>query len=164
MILMKVLEFAINMELDGEKYYTDQAEINKENGLNKVFLLLAADEKNHAKTLKDRLNNISETFIISDTLSVSKNVFSELKTFKDEFKLIPNQLDAYRSALEKEKESITLYKKLLAQAQNETDKILFQSLIKDEESHRNVLDDLVLLLNNVDDWVESAEFNITEEY
>ena len=164
MVTMKVLEFAINMELDGEKYYTDQAEINKKNGLSKVFLLLAADEKNHAKTLTNRLNNISGTFIISDALSVSKNIFSNLKSFKDEYTLIPSQLDAYRAALEKEEESITLYKKLLTEAQSETDKILFQSLIKDEESHRNVLDDLVLLLNNVDDWVESAEFNITKEY
>ena len=164
MVLMEVLQFAINMELDGEKYYTEQAEINKGNGLNKVFLLLAADENNHAKTLKNRLNDISDTFIVSDTLSVSKNVFSDLKKFKDQYTLIPSQLDAYRSALEKEEQSITLYKKLLAEADNDTDKLLFQSLIKDEESHRSVLDDLVLLLNNVDDWVESAEFNITKEY
>lgn len=161
---MKVLEFAINMELDGEKYYRDQAEINKTNGLNKVFLSLAEDEKNHAKTLKNRLNDLSGTFTLSDTLSISKNVFSQLKNFEEELKLIPNQLDAYRSALEKEKESITFYEKLLSEAQNETDKVLFQSLIRDEQSHLNVLDDLVLLLNNVDDWVESAEFNITEEY
>jgi len=32
---MNSIEFAINMELDGVKYYTEQAEINKDNSLNK---------------------------------------------------------------------------------------------------------------------------------
>ena len=49
---MNSIEFAINMELDGVKYYTEQAEINKDNSLNTVFLLLAKDEGNHARILK----------------------------------------------------------------------------------------------------------------
>lgn len=37
---MNSLEFAINMEHDGEKFYKRQVEINKDNSLNTVFLLL----------------------------------------------------------------------------------------------------------------------------
>ena len=42
---MNILEFAINMELDGEKYYNDQAEITKDSYLKNIFLILAKDEK-----------------------------------------------------------------------------------------------------------------------
>ena len=49
---MNTFEFAINMELDGEKYYTGQAEMNEGNSLKTVFLMLAKDERNHSEILK----------------------------------------------------------------------------------------------------------------
>lgn len=35
---MNSIEFAINAEHDGEKYYRGQAELNRSNSLNTVFL------------------------------------------------------------------------------------------------------------------------------
>ena len=46
---MTSLEFAINLEIEGEKYYRKQAELNKDNYLKVVFELLAKDEKKHAE-------------------------------------------------------------------------------------------------------------------
>ena len=45
--LMNSLEFAISMELEGGKYYREQAEKNQGNSLRTVFLMLAEDEDNH---------------------------------------------------------------------------------------------------------------------
>jgi len=56
---MNVLEFAINMELDGEKHYNDQAEITIDTSLKTVFLILAKDENSHAEILQKRSDKLS---------------------------------------------------------------------------------------------------------
>ncbi len=48
---MDILVYAIKMELDGEKYYKEQAKLNRENNLYNVFMDLAKDESDHAKIL-----------------------------------------------------------------------------------------------------------------
>ena len=161
---MNLLEFAINMELDGEKYYTEQARLNKDNGLSKVFLLLAEDEKKHAHVLKNRISDISDVPNPGETLKLSKNIFSDLKNYKDDIKIHPSQLDGYKHALEKEFKSIELYKNLLSEADDDAEKLLIKFIIKEEESHFTVLEDMIELINNAEEWVESAEFNIEKEY
>lgn len=160
---MNVLEFAINMELDGEKYYNDQAENTKDTALKTVFLMLAKDEKSHAEILQKKSNKLLFELEPNETLSETKNLFKGIKHFKSEIKQIPNQLDLYRVALEKEKESINLYEKLLLEAADDESKNLFNYLIKQEKDHYEILDELVLQLNKSDDWVESAEFGLTSE-
>ena len=157
-------KFAIDMELDGEKYYKEQANINKDNGLNVVCLMLAQDEKKHAQILTDKMNEKSFQLIESETLSKAKNIFKGMGDIKSEDKEIPSQLDFYRSATEKEKQSIDLYKEYLSKATENTEKELFQYLIKQEEKHYEVLDNIASLLIKPEEWVENAEFGIRKDY
>jgi len=161
---MNSFEFAINMELDGEKYYIEQAKVNKDNSLNILFTMLAKDEENHAKIFKNKLNELSYELKDNNTLSESKNVFKGIGDFKNEIKKIPNQLDLYRVALDKEKQSIKLYKKFLSEATDDKEKKLFEYLIKQEGDHFAILEELVLLTNRSNEWVETAEFGLREEY
>jgi len=48
---VSALKFAIQMELDGERYYLEQAELNKDNNLRPVFVMLAGEERKHAEIL-----------------------------------------------------------------------------------------------------------------
>ena len=161
---MNVLEFALQMELDGEKYYTEQAKINKGNVLNTVFLMLAKDEQIHANFLQNIANKQSYELIQNETLSEAKNIFSDIEAIKLGIKQIPNQLGVYRLALDNEKASITLYRKYLEEATDEESKKLFEYLIKQEEIHYKIIDHLVLLISRPEEWVESAEFGLREEY
>lgn len=161
---MDILEFAIKMELEGEKYYTEQAKMNKDNSLSTVFLLLAKDENIHAKILENKVNKLSCDLKQSETLSEAKSVFNDLGTLINELKQVPNQLDVYRSALENEKESINLYRKYLSEATDNESKKVFEYLIKQEEDHYAIFDQIVTLINHSEEWVESAEFGKREEY
>ena len=96
-------------------------------------------------------------------LSETKNLFKGIKDFKNEIKQTPEQLDLYRVALEKEKESIDLYEKLLSEATDDKSKDLFKFLIEQEKDHYITLEELVSQLNKCNDWVESAEFGIRPE-
>ena len=160
---MNILEFAINMELDGEKYYNDQAEIINDKNLKNIFLILAKDESSHAKILQDKSNNLSYDLKSNETLSEAKNLFKGIKDFKNEIKLNPDQLDLYRVALEKEKESIDLYEKLLSQSEDNESKKLFEFLIDQEKDHYTTLEEIVSQLNKSNDWVEAAEFGVRPE-
>lgn len=160
---MNVLEFAINMELEGEKYYNKQAENNNDNGLKNIFLMLAKDENDHAKILQNKSNNLPYELNNNETLSEAKNLFKGIKDLKNEIKQTPEQLDLYRAALEKEKESIHLYEKLLSEANDDKSRDLFKFLINQEKDHYTTLDELVSQLNKCNDWVESAEFGVRSE-
>jgi len=157
-------EFAINMEHDGEKYYLEQAEKNKGNGLSTVFLFLAKDEERHANILIKRLNKLPYELLDDNTLSKSKNIFRDISDFKSDIREIPQQIELYRVALEMEKRSIELYKDFLTKAPDDLEKLLFEYLVKQEEDHYAIIEELVISINRPNDWVESAEFVITKEY
>jgi rubrerythrin len=161
---MNSLEFAINMELDGEKYYREQAEINKENGLNKAFLLLAEEEEKHAIILQNKSIELDYELKDNKALAQAKSIFKGISDYKEETIAMPKQLDLYRMALDMEKKSIDLYNEFLSEATDEKDKELFSFLVKQEEEHFKILEELVLRINRPEEWVESAEFGIREEY
>ena len=138
---MNSLEFAFKMERDGEKYYKDQAERNKDNRLHSLFLMLAKDEENHAKIFQDRFNDSAYTLADDDTLSKSKNIFKEAENFKSEIREIPKQLEIYHEALNMEKQSIDLYTKLLSEATDDQEKRLFEYLIRQEKEHFEIIED-----------------------
>ena len=160
---MNSFEFAINMELEGEKYYKKQAEKNNDNGLKDIFLMLAKDENDHANILQNKSNNLPYELNNSETLSKSNNLFKGIKDFKNEIKQTPDQLDLYRAALEKETESIQLYEKLLSEANDDKSQDLFKFLINQEKDHYTTLNELVSQLNKSNDWVEAAEFGVRPE-
>ena len=73
-------------------------------------------------------------------------------------------MDFYRRVIEKEKQSIDLYKKYSLQAEDDKEKELFEFLISQEEKHFKLLEELNTLLMHAEEWVENAEFGIREKY
>lgn len=167
---MNVLEFAINMENDGERYYREQAELNRGNGLFVVCSMLADDERNHAALLRNRYENREYELGVGSEVDRVGNVFSGLGDINYGDKDISGQLDFYRLASERERESIVLYSEMLEGAMGEVssqgreDVLLFEFLIRQEEEHLRVLEELVKLLSHAEEWVEDAEFGNREEY
>ncbi|MHB1315509.1 MAG: ferritin-like domain-containing protein [Christensenellales bacterium] len=157
---MDVLEFAINMELDGVKYYHDLAEANKGNNLYTVFNGLADDESNHAKILKEKEQGIR--FIKRKPIVLkARSIFSKAGFEGEPYKQ-PEQVDLYRVAMRKEMQSIELYQKLLRETGE--DKDLFEFLIAQEKVHYQIMEEIVRLVDRPNVWVESAEFGRREEY
>ncbi len=161
---MELLDLALSMENDLEAFYRKQAELNEGNSLQKVFLILAGEEENHAAILQSYKKDIVLPFKDSNILTNVKSIFKEMTDFKMEIKHIPNQLDIYRMALEKEEESVKFYQDLLDKASEEQSKKVFGYLIKQEDTHCIILEELVKMTSRPEEWVESAEFGLREEY
>ncbi len=159
---MNLYEYAIKMEIDGEKYYRDQAAKNEGHPISRVFLILAKAEEKHADLLRRRKDLTAET-VLPDQ-EAEKNIFNAMADFKADVTSIPRQLDVYRLALEVEQKSIELYKKMLAEADNEQDKKLLRFLVEQETDHYNLFDSLLTLVERPEEWVEDAEFGHREDY
>jgi rubrerythrin len=166
---MNIFEFALKMELDGEKYYRDLAEKTKYDDLKKVLIGLAEDEKRHYEIIQLAQNQTFQHIEADPSLTNIKNVFADNIGHlgeKKEFiaKLKDEQFDYYQAALVKENESVKLYQKLKENVENPAAKAICEELIHEEEKHVEVLDNIIDMLNHVNDWVESAEFNHQDNY
>ena len=161
---MNVFDFALKMELEGEAYYRAIAEKVQYDELKKALLALAEDEGRHYKIISQAKENTFELIAEVPFLEKVQNVFSANK--EDPFieQLRSEQIDVYRAALVKEKESVELYKKLQADSEKENVKSIFKKLMQEEERHAEQLEHIIDMLNNVNDWVESAEFNHKDIY
>lgn len=162
---MNTLDYAIQMEYDGEKYYREQAEKNKENGLYIVCNLLAEEEKKHAQILENRKNQTAYSLQASDFLLQAKNIYTGSKGIEVEGTNYPSQLDFYRIVCEMEDKSIDLYQKFLSETTEEEDRKLFEYLIHQEKQHLEAFEEMSRLLYNAEWWIESPEFGRrNEEY
>lgn len=166
---MNIFDFALKMEADGEKYYRDLAGKAKYEDLKKVLTGLAEDEKRHYEIIQLAQNQTFHFIQADPALAEIKNVFADNTQFageKKEFiiKLKDEQLDYYQAALATENQSVELYKKLIGTVENPEGKAICERLMHEEEKHVEVLDDIIEMLNHVNDWVESAEFNHQDTY
>ncbi len=161
---MNLLEYAIKMEADGAQYYAKQAETNKGNSLYTVCTLLAKEELRHEQILKNKAESLSYSLDESTIKDEVKTLFDEMDDFKNELKKIPSQLDFYRFALENEQKSIDLYTEFAHNAANDEEKKLFEYLVEQEKEHYAIVDEFVKILTHAEQWVESAEFGVREDY
>lgn len=161
MFKLDMFEFAVKMELDGRDYYEKQAALHAQPELKAVFETLAREEAAHAALLMGRQEGLPMPQAEHAEPGL-ENLFSGLADFKIDIKEMPNAVDAYRAALEKEQQSIDLYKKMLAdhsEAQG-----LLEFLIRQEQKHYEIIEEIVKLVDRPNTWVESAEFGLREEY
>lgn len=161
---MDTLELALSLEFDLEKYYTEQAEKNKGNSLSVVFNLLAGEERKHAEILLGKEDVLDLKVGDRDILTEAKGLFRQLGDFKSDIKELPSQLDSYRMALEMEEKSLKFYKSLEAGAENDKTRETYGYLMKQEDIHCIIMEELVKLTTRPEEWVESAEFGLREDY
>ncbi|NTV90676.1 MAG: ferritin family protein [Clostridiales bacterium] len=153
-------KFAVDMELDGEKYYRKQAELNMGKGLSSVCLMLAEDEKRHAGIISAKMAGEEAGLTDSTVLGKAAGIFKGLSDIKSELRETPDQLEFYRTAMGLEKKSVELYSGYLPQAVDDVETAILKFLIQEEQQHYETIEELVRLLGHAVEWVESAEFGI----
>lgn len=161
---MDTLDLALTLEHDLEKYYNEQAEKNKDNSLFVVFTMLAGEEKIHADILMGKADKLELKVQDKNILTEARGLFKQLGDLKSDIKDLPSQLDSYRMALEMEHKSLNFYKNLQDNSTEEKAKETYSYLIKQEDIHCVILEELVKLTTRPEEWIESAEFGLREDY
>lgn len=150
--MVDIYEFAMNMELDGKKYYEELMNSAKDNGLKRIFEMLAKDEEEHHRIVTEMRDTDDSTSISSQTMRTANNVFSEMLYMDKKFNLSASAVDAYKHALNIEEKSVKLYEEYYEKAENKWEKSIFKRLIEEEKKHR-------LIIENILSFVSEPERN-----
>jgi rubrerythrin len=161
---MNALEFALNLELEGARFYREQFERFHADGLKTVFLALALEETGHAEIIRNKSAGLPYTLRGGMKLPEAEDLFAGAAEPESLVMGLPDQAEVYKAALKIEQDSIRLYEGMLANAADDAGKDLYQFLISQEKEHEKILDGLFTHILRPKEWVESAEFGLRDEY
>lgn len=160
----QLLAKAIAKQREGADYYGSIARSHAQNALREVFALLAEDEKRHEMILQAAKDHLPIPLQDDGTRQKVANLFSDLEEQKADIPAPIEQVDVYRAAWEVEKQSVALYEQLFDKCGDEESRALYAFLIDQEKMHMEVMESLYQHVNRPNEWVESAEFGLREEY
>jgi rubrerythrin len=160
---MDILEFALQMEKDGEDYYRRAAQRVHDKGLKTILSMLADDEVKHYQTvqkMKAEKPRPTQTKILSN----AKNIFVRMEEQNEALDFKVGQIDLYKKAQEIERKSEQFYKDNAGKLEDDYQKELFLALAQEEAKHYFLLGNIIEFVSRPLAWVENAEFNHLDEY
>ncbi len=161
---MDIYKYAMQMELDGRHFYLDLAKKTDNAGIKSILTMMADSEAKHYNViLSMQRNDKTEYSVDSEVLTNVKNIFMKMKEEK-EIDVDVSQVEFYKKALEVETNSEKFY---LDRADEETDphrKEIFLTLAKEEKSHCVLLENMVNLVSEPENWLENPEWYHMDEY
>lgn len=160
---MKSIELALKMETDAVKFYKEASEKVSHPVGKKMFLNISEDEKNHIKMIEEVLKGIELNIRESYPIKTVRTIFEEMKDkMMERVKALSDDLEAFKIAMEMEKEGIEFYKKVKNEVKTDKEKKLFERLILEEEQHYKIFAETYNFLNDTGNWFMWKEFSIVE--
>lgn len=159
---MELFDVAIRMETEGAAFYRDLAAKTPSEGFRNIFTMLAEDEDRHKATFEAMKANIDIPSSTSDASVRATEIFKKFS--KDDFLNEEKQLAVYEEALEIELKSIEFYSEQHDSVSDVKQKRALAKIIEEERRHYDLIDDIIVMVERPETWVEHAEFGVREEY
>ena len=160
---MDALELAMKMETDAITFYTEAARKTKYPAGKKMFQTITEDEKRHLEMIAQIVKGLN---ITHKDVSPVKNVKTVFESMKDEMmhkvEATADELEAFKIAMQMEKEGMEFYKKTLAGAKKEKEKALLERLIQEEQQHYELFSNTYQFLADTGNWFMWEERGIVE--
>ncbi len=160
---MDALDYAIQMEKDGEAYYRQLAHRTSNHGLKAILGMLADEEVKHQQVF-EQMKTSKPAVEKSQLLTRAKNIFAEMKDAAEPLTDESSQVELYQKAQELEKKSEAYYLEQAGQADNPAETEIYQVLAKEEGRHYVMLENIIQFLSQPETWLEDAEFTHLEDY
>ncbi len=160
---MNALEMAMKMETDAISFYTEAARKTKYPAGKKMFLTITEDEKRHLQMISQIIKGLNVTMKDVSPMKNVKTVFDAMKTeMMQKVEATTDEMEAFKIAMEMEKQGVELYKKTLAGAKQEKEKALLERLIQEEEQHYAIFANTYQFLADTGNWFLWQERGIVE--
>ncbi len=160
---MNAIEIAQKMETDAVRFYQEAANKTGYPAGKKMFQTVADDEKRHLEVVNNILKGMD---VQMKDVHPMKNVITVFETMKDEMMqkvaATADELEAFKIAMQMEKEGIDFYRKLASEAKTDKEKSLFEKLIQEEEHHYNIFANTYDFLKDTGNWFMWDEHSIVE--
>lgn len=160
---MSILEYALQMEKDGETYYRKLAQQTTNKGTQTILTMLADEEVKHYKAIKRMQTDVSEmaeTTILTD----AKNVFVQIKESDECFDFDIREKELYKKARDIEEASRKFYLEKANEVEPGRQRELFLQLAEEEKKHYFLLENIIEFISRPEQWLEDAEFYHLEEF
>ena len=142
---MNLFDFAMQMELEGKKYYEKLKAETPIVGIQKIFSILAADEQKHYEVLYDMKLEVEMEMTDSTALEQAKDIFKFLQINEAQLGKLHSKKDAYQQAVRMEADSIKLYEDI-ARQETENGNLdivpLVVKIIREEQEHYNIMQNI----------------------
>jgi rubrerythrin len=160
---MNALEMAMKMETDAISFYTEAARKTKYPAGKKMFLTITEDEKRHLQMISQIIKGLNVTMKDVSPMKNVKTVFDAMKAeMMQKVEATTDEMEAFKIAMEMEKQGVELYKKTLAGAKQEKEKALLERLIQEEEQHYAIFTNTYQFLADTGNWFLWQERGIVE--
>lgn len=160
---MNAIEVALRMETDAIKFYTEASEKTDNPVGRKMFLSIVEDEKRHLHDLSEIFKGLN---VKPEDVSPTEHIRTVFESLKDEMmhrvKATTDELDAFKIAMQMEKEGLEFYKKAASESKTEKEKTLFERLIKEEQEHYNIFANTYFFLSDTGSWFMWEEHSIVD--
>lgn len=160
---MDALEMAMKMEKDAITFYTEAEKKTKYPAGKKMFQSITQDEKRHLEMISQIIKGLQITHKDVSPLKTVKSVF---ETMKDEMmkkiEVTNDELEAFKVAMQMEKEGMEFYKKTLAVSTKEKERALLERLIQEEQQHYDLFANTYEFLADTGNWFMWEERGIVE--
>ncbi len=169
---MDIYTYALQMEKDGEEYYRELGTKSKNEGLKKIFAMLANEEVKHYQIIRQ----VREKTILSDTIDSQvltdvQNIFEEMRESKLTFEQgyyvdTTEETNAYRKARDIEEKSRKFYLEKAEEEIDQQSKLLLRMLAREEDKHYRIMDNIVEFVSKPEPghWLENAEWHHLDKY
>jgi len=160
---MNALEVARKMETDAIKFYTEAAGKSNYEAGKKMFLSITEDEKRHLVLISDLIKGMNITIQDVSPMDKVKTVFESMKdSMMKKVAASKDELDAFKIAMEMEKEGQKFYQQSLAAAKTDKEKALFTRLIEEERQHYEIFANTYSHLSDTGNWFLWEERGVIE--
>jgi len=160
---MNALDVTKKMEIDSIKFYTEAAAKTKNPVGKKMFAMVIEDEKRHLEMVVQMINGMHFTAKDVSPMKQVKTVFESLKDhMMKKVEANKDEMEAFKIAMQMEKEGEAFYQESLAAAKTDKEKTLFQRLIEEERQHYVIFSNTYFYLSNTGSWFMWEERSIVE--
>ena len=163
---MQILDYAMQMELDGEKYYRELATTCPDAGIRGILIRMADAEVKHYETLK-QLKAEGPAEMAADVVRPeAKNLFQEMMESGETFDFNASELSLYKQACDVEFKARDFYLEHAEECVSDESKALFKRLADEEGLHADIIASIIEFVQRAEpgNWVETAEWYTKEDY
>lgn len=160
---MDILDFAMQMELDGRKFYLKGAEQTKDGSLKKIYEQLAEEEHRHYNIFKSLkagdLSGAAKAMTSSkEQIGTARTLFREMT--EKGMTTLPGESDreVWKQARAVEEKTVKLYTDEAAKEKDTTRKELLLKLADEEQTHVYLIENILQFLKDPEGFQSSQDY------
>jgi rubrerythrin len=128
-----------------------------------MFQTIAEDEKRHLEMISQIIKGLQVTPKDVSPMNNVKTVFESMKgEMMKKVEATSDELEAFKIAMQMEKEGKEFYKKMLSTAKTDKERSLLEMLIREEEQHYAIFANTHEFLADTGNWFMWEERGIVE--